>query len=298
MFINDLFPKDWNAFFIGRDTEYLKAPSDAFKFSFYTDVANLDLIYTPRFDSDRFIDGTRISYYNTALARRAGRDAIIRVDKPDDWLRDDEIAARLFKNVKGYELALYGYWGFWKSPAGMNPTTGRAVFPDLSAYGASVRGSFGKGIANAELGYYYSEDDSGGSNPFVNNSELRFLVGYEQELATDLTMGLQYYLEHMLDYGDYRRTLPLGAPSRDEFRHLITLRLTKMLMNQNLKLSLFGYYSPSDNDAYLRPSIDYKIDDHLSTQIGANVFFGRDDHTFFAQFERNSNIYVALRYAF
>jgi hypothetical protein len=38
VFINDLFPKDWQAFFIGRDTEYLKAPSDAIKASFFTDM--------------------------------------------------------------------------------------------------------------------------------------------------------------------------------------------------------------------------------------------------------------------
>ena len=31
IFINDMFPKDWQSFFIGRDTEYLKAPSDAAK---------------------------------------------------------------------------------------------------------------------------------------------------------------------------------------------------------------------------------------------------------------------------
>jgi len=31
IFINDLFPKDWQSFFIGRDSEYLKAPSDAAK---------------------------------------------------------------------------------------------------------------------------------------------------------------------------------------------------------------------------------------------------------------------------
>jgi hypothetical protein len=33
LFINDLFPKDWESFFIGRDSEYLKAPSDAAKHS-------------------------------------------------------------------------------------------------------------------------------------------------------------------------------------------------------------------------------------------------------------------------
>jgi hypothetical protein len=35
LFINDLFPKDWKSFFIGRDDEYLKAPSDAIKMSFF-----------------------------------------------------------------------------------------------------------------------------------------------------------------------------------------------------------------------------------------------------------------------
>ncbi|MCK5556783.1 MAG: hypothetical protein KAJ01_00280, partial [Candidatus Hydrogenedentes bacterium] len=64
LFINDLFPKDWNSFFIGRDEEYLKAPSDAVKVSLYSEPANLDVVYTPRFDADRFIDGRRVSYWN------------------------------------------------------------------------------------------------------------------------------------------------------------------------------------------------------------------------------------------
>lgn len=35
IFINDLFPKDWKSFLLGRDDEYLKAPSDAVKVSFF-----------------------------------------------------------------------------------------------------------------------------------------------------------------------------------------------------------------------------------------------------------------------
>ncbi|MCD6288460.1 MAG: hypothetical protein J7M12_05035, partial [Candidatus Hydrogenedentes bacterium] len=205
LFINDLFPKDWNSFYIGRDEEYLKAPSDAAKLSFYSDMANLDLVYVPRFDSDRYIDGRRISFWNNAFGRRTGQDAVVHVDKPDDWFQDDEIAVRLFKNVAAYELALYGYHGFWKSPAGMNPVSGKATFPELSAYGASVRGSVGPGIGSIEAGYYDSEDDRDGDNPFVNNGETRFLAGYEQEIGKDFTAAIQYYLEHMTDYGAYRR---------------------------------------------------------------------------------------------
>ena len=50
LFINDLFPKDWQAFFIGRDDEYLKAPADAVKASFFFDLINIDLVYMPLFN--------------------------------------------------------------------------------------------------------------------------------------------------------------------------------------------------------------------------------------------------------
>jgi hypothetical protein len=298
IFINDLFPKDWNSFFIGRDPEYLKAPSDAVKVSLYSRLANLDVVYTPRFDTDRFIDGGRISYFNSSLGRLAGRDEILKADEPDDWFRDDEIALRLFKNVNGYELAAYAYRGFWKSPGGMDPVSGMVIFPQLSVYGASVRGNVAQGIGNIELGYYDSEDDSDGDDPLVRNSEFRLLLGYEQELVTDFTAAVQYYLEQVLDYGAYRRSLPTGSPAADEYRHVITLRLTRQLMNQNLKLSLFTFYSPSDKDVYLRPNIHYKINDNWSAEIGGNTFWGEDDHTFFGQFEKNSNVYVGVRYGF
>lgn len=298
VFINDMFPKDWNSFFIGRDPEYLKAPADALKGSLFSKLGNLDIVYTPRFDADRFIDGERISYWNGMLGHLAGRDDVSKTEQPDDWFDDDELAWRLFKNVTGYELAVYGYQGFWKSPGGMDPVSGKATFPELSVYGASIRGNIGSGIGNLEIGYYDSKDDRDGDNPFVRNGEFRLLLGYEQEAAPDFTVAVQYYLEHMLDHADYRWTLPAGAPEADKDRHLVTLRLTKLQFRQNLKLSLFTFYSPSDKDAYLRPNIHYKIDDHWSAEVGGNVFVGEDDHTFFGQFEKNSNVYAGLRYGF
>ena len=297
VFINDLFPKDWQSFFIGRDTEYLKAPSDAVKISLFGDRANLDIAYTPQFDPDRYIRGERISYWNSNLGRLAGEDAIVQTDKPDDWFRDSEIAARLYKNIDNYELALYGYHGYWKSHGGQNAAMTEATFPDLNVYGASIRGAVGKGIANAEIGYYESADDLSGNNPLINNSEMRYLAGYTREIGKDFTMGLQYYVEQMLDFGPYKRNLVSG-PARDRYRHLVTLRLTKLLMNQNLRCSLFTYYSPSDKDVYMRPNINYKASDSLAVEVGSNIFFGDYPNTFFGQFRNNTNIYTGLRYSF
>ncbi len=298
IFLNDLFPKDWNSFFIGRDEEYLKAPSDALKSSLFLKFINVDFIYAPRFDPDRFVDGRRISYWSSSLNKRVGRDHPVRVILPNDWFDDDEIFMRFFKNISGKEFALYFYHGFWKSPAGIDPSTSFYVFPRLEVYGFSIRGNILGGVGWLESSYYNSLDDRTGDNPFIKNSEVRFLVGFEKEIAKDFTGTFQYYLEHMMDYKSYKKTLPKNSYTADKDRHLITIRLTKLLMQQNLKLSFFGYFCVSDGDLYLRPSMSYKITDSWTFYIGTNIFWGKDPYTFFGQFERNSNVYIGLRYSF
>ncbi len=296
VFLNDMFPKDWQSYFIGRDKEYLKAPSDAAKISFFTKPANIDVVYTPKFDPDRYITGEYISYWNGTQKSIAGQDKRVHSKKPDSWFQDDEVAMRVYRNINNYELALYGYRGFWKRPGGQTPS-GIAIFPGLNVYGASARGQVGPGIGNIELAYYQSADDESGSDPLINNSEMRYLAGYTQDLAKDFNVSLQYYVEQLLDYSDYKASLT-GGPARDRGRHVITLQLTKLLMNQNLELSLSSYYSPSDRDAYLRPNIRYKYNDKIVLEGGANIFLGEESHTFFGQFENNTNIYAAVRYSF
>ena len=298
IFINDLFPKDYKSFFTGRDNEYLKAPSDALKTSFYTDAVNLDFVYTPRFNPDRFIDGKGLSYFNPQTGGLTGEETVVVPQERNEWFGDSEIALRLYRDIKGYGLALYGYHGFWKSPVGFDPQAGAATFPRLSVYGLSVRGTVWKGIGNFEMGYYDSRDDRSGDNPFIPNSQLRYLAGYEQELAKDFTAGVQYYLEQTLQYDAYMRTLPPGMQAADEFRQVITLRLTKLLLYQNLKFSLFTFYSPSDQDVYIRANVHYKITDHWSAEGGANIFAGRNDHTFFGQFKNDTNVYFGVRWSF
>ena len=304
LFINDLFPKDWQAFFVGRDVEYLKAPSNALKIGWFNDLVNVELVYSPQFDPDRFICGERISYWDPLRRSFAGRDSQVHFNAPSTWFEDDEFAVRVYRNVGSSQLALYGYSGYWKSPGGqrvIGPSRGlmQATFPKLNAYGASLRGALGKGIANVEAGYYDSRQDRDGDNPFVNNSEFRLLVGYERELAKELTGAVQYYVEHMMDYWAYRNGLLAKLlPARDRDRHLFTVRLTKLLMNQNLTLSLFTYYSPSDGDGYIRPNVKYKVNDRWTVELGGNVFAGESDTSFFGQFKNNTNVFASARLAF
>ena len=298
VFINDLFTKDWESFFNGRDTEYLKAPSDAVKASIFFDIADLDLVYVPVFNNSKFIDGTRLSYWNNLNGQIGDRSLTVQAEDRVSVGSDSEYAARLSHNFGSLETALYFFSGFWKTPEGVNGQTFDLIYPRLSVYGLSVRAPLLGGIGNLETGYYDSRQDREGSDPFVRNSEIRFLSGFEHELGPDFTGAFQYYLEWKQDYDAYEQNLPATMKKADEYRHLLTLRLTKLLMNQNLTLSLFTYYSPSDQDAYLRPKVNYKINDQWTVEAGGNIFTGADDHTFFGQFEDNTNLYTSLRWSY
>ncbi len=298
IFLNDMFPKDFDSFFIGRDVEYLKTPSDALKASFFSEIANLDVVYTPKFNSDRYADGARVSTYDPFSGGQTGRSNVLAVDSRGDWFDEDEWAGRLYRNIGSYEAALYGYYGYWKNPQGLDMADMRATFPKLSVYGASVRGSIYKGIGNVEVAYYDSREDRSGVDPYTPNDQIRFLLGYEQEIATELTGGVQYNLERTLDYDELKSNAPAGSVVPKENRHVVTLRLTKQAMNQKLMLSLFNFYSPSDRDGYVRPKATYKVDDNWTMEAGGNVFYGKKRSTFFGQLEDNTNAYVSLRYSF
>ncbi|WP_372612654.1 hypothetical protein [Halomonas sp.] len=297
VFLNDLFPKDFVSFFNGRDVEYLKAPSDAVRVSLFGDAANLDLVYTPRFDPDRFITGERLSWFNPVEGRVTGDDAVISPAVPGDWFNDDEIAARLYRNAGAFELAAYAYNGFWKDPMGM-AVSGELFFPALSVYGTSLRGPGAGGIVSAEFAYYDSREDRAGDDPRLPNSQWRTLVGFERELLPEFTAGVQYYTEITDDFGALRDALPQSADAGDRIRHTLTLRLTKLAMNQRLTLSAFNFWSPSADDGHLRFTAGYKVTDDWLVEAGVNAFYGPDETSFFGQLKDNTNAFVAVRRGF
>ncbi len=298
LFINDLFPKDWKSFFIGRDESYLKAPSDALKGSFFTQLLNIDIVYTPRFDSDRYIDGERLSYFQPLVGELVGAHNRLTVTSRGEWIGEDELALRLHRLINSAEVALYGYRGYWKLPLGIKLDSGRGYFPELDVWGASLRAPFLTGIGSVEFGYYDSKESDSGKNAAVRNSEWRFMAGYERELRKNLTAGLQFYLEQMDDYSAYLINLIPGSVVRDERRRVITVRLTQLLMNQNLTLSFFGFYGETDDDYHVRIRANYRVSDNWMVEAGGNEFQGEEVSSFFGQFESNANLYLGVRYSF
>ncbi len=299
LFINDVFPKDYVSFYMVRDDEYLKKKSDALKLSFFTKIVNIYFVAMPHFVPNTIPEGDRLSFFDSFQGGIAGRDSDRDLASPGEEARNFEYALRLYRNFGSAEAELYLYRGFDKMPRSYNNEAARQLYYERQdVFGASLRGPFLGGIANAEAGYAHSPEDPRGDNRLIENSSAKFLVGYEKDLGHDLKAGVQYYYEQKLDYAAYKRALLPQDFFWDESRHLITQRVTKLFKNQTVMVSLFNFYSPSDRDGYARASVSYDINDQWKLVAGVNLPWGEGEQTDFAQMKKNKNVYARVRYSF
>jgi hypothetical protein len=298
VFINDLFAKDYQSFFVGRDDQYLKAPQDALRGEYYSPIGNISLVITPRFTPNRVPTGERLSYFNPMVGDIVGGDDyLFEGRKPEAKFENSEIAGRFSRYFGAIDIALYGYRGFYKNPVAMDPIMGEAYYPRLNVYGFSARMPVMQGIAWLEGGYYDSREDVDGTNPYVPNSSFSGMIGFERQIANNLTMNLQYKGEVMVDYDNFVTSMG-GMTEVDEVYHLVTSRITKLLRMETVIISAFGFYSPSEEDFYGRFAIDYKYSDALTLTIGGNIFDGKDVYTDFGTSQKNDNIYIKFTYGY
>ncbi len=298
LFINDTFPKDWVSFFSGRPLEYLKFGVDGFQARYSSRIINGELMVIPFFEPDILPNSERFFLFNPFKALSSQNEEI-----PEHTYGKTELALRLYGKIGDFDLSGYAYKGFWKTP-GMKPdsftapTQVTAFYPELSVYGFSLQKSALGGVLSFENGYYHSRDDVDGDDPTVTNSQIRLLFGYGRQLKEDLTLGLQYYVEAMDDYSDYKKSIPAGFPEQKEYRDTFTLRLEQLLKHQTWRLSLFTFINPADNDYLIQPSVSYKFSDNLYANLGGNIFGGEKDTTFIGQFGKNDNIYLSVSFNF
>ncbi|MEW5874358.1 MAG: hypothetical protein AB1752_04160 [Candidatus Zixiibacteriota bacterium] len=299
IFANDLFAKDWEAFFTGLDDTYLKPPQDLLRASVYLGRVTVEVAASPYFTPDNLPDGSRLSVYNPfpPFMGAVGSDHAPMIHRPSKTLRNGEVFGRVTGTRGSAEWALYGYKGFWPTPQGAT-MEGVLYYPRLWSTGASLRAPIGAFLAHAEAAAYISQEDTDGTDPGIANSQVRGFAGLEKSLGSEWTATVQYYGEFMLDYDLYTAGLPPGAPSFDEFRSTITARLNKFMRDQTVQLVLFGYWGVSDKDWHARPSLTYKLSDAIGLTAGASLIGGDQPYTMFGQFRDNSNVFTRVRYSF
>ena len=122
-------------------------------------------------------------------------------------------------------------------------------------------------------------------------------AGCEIQPAEDPSLGLQYYAEHMHDYGASLAALPAGFPADKRWSHTVTARLTQFFLHQTLRFSVYASYNASNGDHFVNPELRYSFTDKVWGAVGANLF-GGEPWGQFGQLARDDNLYFQARYEF
>lgn len=290
LFINDAFAKDWASFFSGKPLQYLKVGSDGLSFRYWSNLFNAeaailffqpDLLPSP---SHFFL----FDPYPTVTARKE--------ELPAKRYGDLETSLRLFRNIRGWDLALYLSRGFWKQPSIIvddpdNPANLTFIYPRMTIYGFSAQGAIASGLGSVEIGYYDTHQLP--KNSTVPSDRFKFLLGYQTQLSADLNMGIQYLSEIQK-----KSSSSLHLAARKRYRDTLTLRWDRFLQHQTKKVSLFLFYSFTDQDLLFQPETVSHLSDNLTLTFGANIFEGKDETTLFGQHDRNDNLYASFQIDF
>ncbi|MDX8389708.1 MAG: hypothetical protein R8M38_04365 [Mariprofundaceae bacterium] len=293
LFINDVFPKDWSAFFSGKSLEYMKVGSDMAKISVFGGSWDVELALIPIAQVDVVPTSERYIVFDPGFTTK----------KPDDRFENAEAALRLHTTVGTTDIAVYAFRGFWHQPD--KGVLGRSIiYPKLNTYGLTVQDSVLGGVLSFETGFYQSADDSKGTNPLIANSQTRYLLGYEHDIATDITLGVQVYGEVMHQHAAYFNAaqaafnVGLGPSPQPKYRQIMTANLRALWLNQTLTTSVFSMMVGNGGGRMVNPDVHYAMTDELSVNMGGHVFWGGPDSWMLGMMKHDDNVYMNGKWSF
>lgn len=287
LYVNDVFPKNHDAFFTGAGFDRMKEPVDAAQLAWHGAVTGVEAVVS-RARADRAPAASRF----TAMAPLASAEAAGDVDHAID------AALKISANLAGWDLGVYAASfrsrerRYFVDAAGL-----RADQPRLAHAGVSLTGNAVGGVAWIEAGVRdagAARDDIVDRHYFGSSATL--LGGYSREVGQDVTASVQLELEAPLHYERYVAALAPGVRPADRANAIVHARVQAGWLNQTL-LTGAQAFAGHERDTHLNPFARWSPADGWTLEAGANFFNGRPD-TRFGAFDNDSNAYALGRYSF
>lgn len=300
-FVNDRFTKDFRSFFLGRDLEFLKAPNDGVRVSWFPGWADVDFIWMPEFEPDRIGEGRMIPVFDPI-----GGSLVADVDAPEvvtpgSGFGDGEFHLRIRRLLGRWELAAYGYHGFTGVPEGFE--SGIFFYPELTAAGGSARGPFLSGTVWLEGTFEDIRDHRAGKSFEVPPDRVVGLLGYEVH-PTPVT---RYMIQGMWNGAISSGTLQDFLKSEnkedesvwsEQNRYFLQIAAGRSFIEDRLNVMLRGFWGITDEDGHVRVELTYEWSDAVKISTGLHGFKANHVSSRFGAADKHDLVYLRLRYGF
>lgn len=217
-------------------------------------------------------------------------------NKPSKGLKNSEYGGRFSVFMPGIDFSVSAIRTWNKMPC-FAATIGQngdlvfnGVYDRMTMLGADASLPLGKFVVRGEFAEYFGEAHTpaqiSATPPRKNTTNC--LLGIDWYPGNDWTIAAQYSHKYIAGF----------SSDISGFRNsgIATLRIAKELLRNTLNLSTFAYVDVTNGGIYNRLYADYALTDQIHAFIGYDLFHA--DSGMFAMYNKNSEIWLKLKYSF
>lgn len=283
--------------FLAQDYDDIRLPVNALRFFLSNSFMKLELVAVPIF-TEYILPTSRDNPW-CVLPKDSPLPLVWNGDKykPQTQLKNSEWGGRLSFTLPGIDFSLAGLYTWNKLPLvtyemepthiNVNPRYYRMAF-----IGGDVSKPLGqfvlRGEAAVNIGKHLGYKKEYSQEPHKGFNTISWLLGIDWYAPREWTLMAQFSSEKI---GKYESIL-----AQPQNTYLMTLNISKLLLESTLKLSNFTYYDLNENGWLSRFSIDYSLNDHIKLSTGYDWLGGSKG--IFGMYKDNSELWVKAKYNF
>lgn len=265
----------WDYTNITAEIEDYRLAVNAVKADWYFGASSLEFVFVPYFTPNK--TGMEIP----------GAEEILPEQKPENW----QEGIRFSSSVAGVNFST-SYWrGFDLFPTVFPSLTGLQIeYGRQQVFGADFDYAIGRFVFKGE-GAYYLTEDTDGTNPFVKNPYIEYVLGTDWNVADNLTLNLQFVQKRTLKWHE-----GFMGPMEKKTTNSASLRLSYK-KEGFYNVQFIAVYNFEDGDYFLLPIFTYEISDGVNLYVGATIFNG-PENSVFGRNKDFSKAFIEVKYSF
>ena len=289
--ITDLIsPVDYTEF-MSSDYDDMRIAVDGFRVKYPGERVNAEIVYVPvprYFQMPLGEDNP----WRPNLPEKAGLDF---PEGPDAKFKNGDFGTRLSFFLSNLDFSISALHTHNQSPVSVVEPVSRdsvvihGIHETMTMFGGDMSMPIGEFVIRAEVAEYFREALGYANNlDYARKNTFNALGGIDWYAGNNWTFMVQYLHKYIADYSD--------ELANEKNSSEMTFRISKELLNNTLKLSLYGMFDIDNLGYYGRASGDYSLTDQVMLSLGYDHFGGKRGQL--AGYKKNREVWAKAKYYF